>query len=133
MLPIPQINEDTRPYFEAAAADQLKLQRCTGCQALQAIPRTFCAHCQCAQLEWIPATGRGKVASFSIVHRGPTKAFKEISPYVLALIDLEEGVRLMLNILGEDREQVAIGDPVEIIFESRGDEGFKLPQARRKI
>jgi uncharacterized OB-fold protein len=73
------------------------------------------------------------VASFSIVHRGPTKAFKEISPYVLALIDLEEGVRLMLNILGEDREQVAIGDAVEIIFEARGDEGFKLPQARRIV
>ena len=132
-LPIPQIKADSRPYWDAAAKDELKLQRCSRCTAFQSIPRSHCADCHCEQLQWLTVPRQGTVVSFSIVHRGPSKAFKDDVPYVLALVDLEVGARLMLNIRGDDRERVAIGDAVEIFFEARGDEGFKIPQARRKV
>jgi uncharacterized OB-fold protein len=130
-LPVPIPNADTGPYWNAAAKGQLKLQCCTQCLTMQSIVGHVCTRCQSSELEWIDAALHGYVASFTIVHRGPSKAFKGDTPYVLALIDLDAGVRLMLNIRGDDREQVAIGDSVEIFFEARGDEGFKIPQARR--
>lgn len=129
--PVPVPNADTAPYWDAAAREELCLQQCESCGAMQSVPRIACAACHGTRLAWRRASGRGQVASFSVVHRAPTKAFEDDLPYVLALVDLVEGVRLMLNIRGEDREHVAIGDLVEIFFEERGTEGFKLPQARR--
>ena len=74
------------------------------------------------------ASGRGRVASFTWVERGPSAAFRE--PYMLALIDLDEGVRLMMNILDAQPDAIAIGDPVRIVFEVRQPDGPILPQAR---
>ncbi len=121
-------NADSMPYWEGAAAGELKLQRCEQCGAMQSIPRTRCAACHQADLTWITASGRGVVASYTWVERGPTPAFRE--PYMLALIDLEEGVRLMMNIVGHDKQTVAIGAAVRIVFESREADGTRLPQAR---
>lgn len=130
-LPIPRPNNDTQPYWDAARDDRLALQHCAACNKVQAVPRSFCGHCQSPDLVWRDSDRQGVIASFSIVQRGPTKAFKDYSPYVLALVDVSEGVRLMLNIVGEDRFEAQIGDPVEIIFETRGNDGFKMPQAKR--
>lgn len=130
-LPLPIPDADSRPYWDAARERRLVLQRCAACGAVQSIPRRFCGACRSAALEWRDSEPRGVVASFSIVHRGPTAAFRDHTPYVLALVDLAGGMRLMLNILGEDRALTAIGDAVEIVFEARGDAGFLMPQARR--
>lgn len=130
-LPLPIPDADSRPYWDAAQEGRLVLQRCAACGAVQSIPRRFCGACQSADLEWRDSEKRGVVASFSIVHRGPSAAFRGHTPYVLALVDLVGGMRLMLNVLGDDRERTEIGDAVEIVFEARGDEGFLMPQARR--
>ncbi len=129
--PIPQPSAESIAYWQAAAHDELQLQRCARCGAVQSLPRSVCQHCRAAELIWFRALGHGRVASFTHVERGPTPAFK--TPYTLALIDLVEGSRLMLNLIGEDRLGVAIGDPIRIVFEARGDQGFKLPQARRLV
>ncbi|MFK7967419.1 MAG: Zn-ribbon domain-containing OB-fold protein [Burkholderiaceae bacterium] len=126
--PIPTPTAETQAYWQAAANGKLMLQTCNQCQTLQSLPRPFCGACQSEALSWHEASGRGTVISYSWVERGPTKAFA--SPYMLALIELEEGVRLMLNIIGDNAEQARIGDAVEIVFEARGDEGFQLPQAK---
>lgn len=126
--PVPTPNADTAPYWQAAADNKLVLQQCRQCHAMQAIPRHFCGSCHSDSLTWIQATGSGVVVSCSWVERGPTKAFS--TPYMLALVELTEGVRLMLNIIGPDAEQAGIGDTVKIVFEARGDDGFKLPQAQ---
>lgn len=130
-LPIPRPNADSRPYWEAAQQDRLVLQHCAACGAPQAIPRSYCNVCHCADLDWRESSGRGKIASFSVVHRAPIKAFRDHLPYVLALVDMAEGVRLMLNVIGDDRLDTQIGDPVRIVFEPRGADGFKMPQAQR--
>ncbi|MGD9862397.1 MAG: Zn-ribbon domain-containing OB-fold protein [Pseudodonghicola sp.] len=130
-LPIPTPNADSRPYWDAAQQERLVLQHCTACGAVQAVPRSWCGKCQSPDLTWRDSDRRGTVASFSIVHRGPTKAFRDHLPYVLALVDVTEGVRLMLNVIGDDRLETRIGDEVEIVFEPRGPAAFKMPQAKR--
>ncbi len=130
-LPIPRPNADTRPYWEAAQQDRLVLQHCADCGARQAIPRSYCGTCHSANLTWRDSSGIGRIASFSVVHRAPTKAFRDHLPYVLALVDMAEGVRLMLNVIGEDRLDTQIGDRVRVVFEPRGADGFKMPQVQR--
>ncbi|MBI4081140.1 MAG: Zn-ribbon domain-containing OB-fold protein, partial [Candidatus Lambdaproteobacteria bacterium] len=101
------------------------------CGMLRFFPRYLCTGCGSERSEWVQARGRGTVHSFTIVHRAAFPAFQSRVPYVLALIDLEEGPRLMANVLGADARQVAIGDRVEVVFEPRGDAGAKVPQFRR--
>ena len=130
-LPVPEPNADSHPYWDAAREDRLILQKCTACGTMQAVPRRYCGTCRSDDLGWIQSKRHGTIASLSRVMRGPTAAFHDHVPYVLCLVDLDEGVRLMLNLRGQDLDAADIGDAVEIMFEARGEDGFKIPQARR--
>lgn len=130
-LPIPEPTADSRPYWEGAQTGRLLVQTCAACGQVQAVPRAQCAACQSTQLTWRDSTRCGRIVAVSVVQRAPTADFREITPYVLALVDLAEGLRLMLNVIGPDRLDAAIGDAVEIVFEPRGDAAFQMPQARR--
>ena len=130
MLPSPTINADARPYWEGAAEGRLMLQRCTACDAVRFLPAHLCPACWSEGTAWFAAAGRGHVATFTVVHRAPTPAFADRVPYVVALIDLEEGPRMMTNILGPDALEVAIGDAVTVCFETR-EGGVKVPQFQR--
>jgi hypothetical protein len=130
-LPIPPENPDSAPYWRAAREERLEMQRCAGCGRFRFPPSLLCPHCHGEGAEWAPLSGRGRIVSFSIVHRAPAPAFQARVPYVLALVDLEEGPRMMANVVGEGALEVAIDDAVEVVFEARGDDGFKLPQFRR--
>ena len=130
-LPAPQpTTAEARHWFAAAAAGRLELQRCTACGAARFYPRPVCTACGDGAWEWFVASGRGRVESFTIVHRAPTPAFRGRVPYVLAMIVLDEGPRMMANVLGDDALSAKIGDRVEVCFEARG-EGRALPQFRR--
>jgi uncharacterized OB-fold protein len=126
-LPSPISNPDSRAYWEGARQDRLMIRKCKACGATHFLPRYLCPACWSIELEWIQASGRGKVHSFTIIRRAPLPAFAGKVPYVVALIDLDEGPRMMANILGDDALQTRIGDPVEVRFEERG-EGAKVPQ-----
>lgn len=129
-LPVPAITPDTAPYWDGAREGKLLLQRCLGCGALRFYPRHLCPGCWSESVEWVEASGRGRVHSFTIIHRPPAPAFAAQVPYVVALIDLEEGPRMMANVLGDGARQVRIDDPVRVTFEERAG-GFKLPQFAR--
>jgi uncharacterized OB-fold protein len=130
-LPFPeQLTAEAAHYFEAAAQGRLELQRCAACGKVWFYPRPACVRCGAERYQWFAASGRGRVHSHSVVHRAPSPAFRERVPYVVALIDLDEGPRMMANIVGEGALGVAIGDAVEVSYECRG-EGRKLPQFRR--
>lgn len=131
-LPIPLPNSDSQPYWNAAREDRLVIQNCNVCGAIQAVPRAMCGRCQSPELSWRDSMGRGRIVSFSEVHRGPTRAFRDHTPFVLALVELEEGWRAMMNVVGNDRMETRIDDQVEIVFEVRGEDGMKLPQAKRR-
>ena len=96
------------------------------------MPRHLCPSCWSDELEWKQASGRGTVHSFSVIRRASLPTFAIRTPYVLALIDLEEGPRMMTNIVGDDALQTRIGDAVTVCFEACED-GAKLPQFQRKV
>lgn len=125
--PIPEANADTRPFWDACNRGKLLVQHCRACGHRQFYPRGLCQRCRSQDLAWQAAEPRGSVYSFTIVHRAPTPAFRADVPYAIALVDLADGVRMMMNIVNCDPERVAIGMPVNIVFEQR--DGQAVPQA----
>jgi len=126
-IPIPDL--DSAPYWEAARRHELLLQRCTSCERFRFYPRSHCPYCFSDSFEWQRSSGRGTVYSFTIIHKAPSPAFREKVPYVLALIDLLEGCRMMTNIVECEPDAVKINMPVQIVFEDLNDE-ISLPQFR---
>jgi uncharacterized OB-fold protein len=125
--PLPNPTADSDAFWAACAEGRFTLQLCNSCQTAQHYPRSLCTSCGSHDLEMVEASGRGEVFSFTINHRAPRQAFAENGNYVIALVDLEEGPRMMMNVIGCDPSEVTIGMPVRIVFEERGD--MKLPQA----
>jgi len=129
-LPSPYRVPEAAPYWEGARNGVLKLQQCTDCNTPRFYPRHTCPTCGSSSVQWIQATGHGTIYSLTTVHRGPSAAFKERQPYIVALIDLPEGVRMMSNIVGDDASQAQIGDAVQVCFEVRGE--VSLPVFERQ-
>lgn len=126
--PVPVPDADSRAYWAGANQNEFRLQRCRDCGKAQFYARSVCRHCQGHALAWQVAAGLGRVASFSVIHRAPTPAFAGDAPYVLALVDLDEGVRFMCNVLRCDPASVRIGLRVRLCFESRPGSEQKIPQ-----
>ncbi len=128
--PAPVVNADSKAYWEAADRGELLLKRCSTCGKAHFPPRHLCPTCWSEQLEWTRSCGSGTVYTFTVMHRAPMPAFVKRVPYVVALIDLDEGPRLMANIIGDDALLSQIGDRVAVCFEERMG-GAKLPQFKR--
>lgn len=126
-LPAPVANADSLPYWNAARERRLLIRKCSDCGQLHFMPRHLCPACWSDRLEWVESKGLGSVHSFTVIRRAPLAAFAPRVPYVIALIELDEGPRMMSNVLGEDALDTVIGDRVEVTFEDRG-EGALLPQ-----
>lgn len=127
--PAPVATADTAAFWAACRDGVLTFQRCRACAESQFYPGAVCRRCRSTDLAWERSGGLGTVHSFTVVHRAPSAAFRADVPYVLALIDMEEGFRIMANVLDCDPRDVAIGMPVAVVFESRGPDGQAIPQA----
>ncbi len=125
--PTPTPNADTSAFWEACNEDRLIVQTCRSCGHVQFYPRALCVACEGRDLAWRDAAPTGTVHTFTVVHRAPTPAFKADAPYVLALIDLDDGFRMMMNVVNTPHDEIVIGMSVRIVFEDR--DGQKLPQA----
>ncbi len=120
--PKPAVDWETRTYWEGCGRQELILQRCQSCGTLQHRPRALCVSCLSDEIEHFPATGRGTVHTFTVTHQNQAPGFRQALPYVLAYVELEEGVRLLTNIVGCAPEDVRIGLPVEVEYaELEGD------------
>lgn len=115
--PLPVPDPGTAPYWEGTRNHELRLPKCGDCGEVHFYPRTLCPHCGSANRTWITACGRGRVYSYTVVHRAPSPAFKPLVPYVVAVIALEEGPHLMSNVGGCRAEDVRIGMPVTVAWE----------------
>lgn len=104
----------TAPYWQAAAEGRLLLQRCVTCGSLQHYPRTLCAACWSGALAWQEATGLGTVAAFTVVHQPGHPAWRFAVPYVLALVELDEGPLMTTNVIGVAPEEVWVGQRVRL-------------------
>jgi uncharacterized OB-fold protein len=129
--PLPVPDGDTKPYWDAAREHRLVIQRCQACQQAIFYPRSLCPHCMSDQIAWIDASGTGTIYSFTVVHRAPAQ-FAEDAPYVVALIDLAEGVRLMSSVVDCAPSDVRIGARVEVTFDDVTPE-ITLPKFRLSL
>jgi uncharacterized protein len=123
ILPVP--DPISEPYWTATTRGELLLQYCTACDRFDFYPRPFCRQCA-GELIWREASGRGTIYSFTIVRQSRTPPFDQLVPYVVALVDLDEGPRMMTNIVDCDAESVAIGQGVVVDFANEF-EGVALP------
>ncbi len=124
--PGPRITADSQEFWDFASQGKLMLRLCNQCKRTMYYPRIICIHCLSDDLGWTEASGRGTVYASTMVHRAPGDAFKSSVPYVVAIVELEEGHRMMTNIVGISPEQVEIGMPVSLVFEER--ENTAIPQ-----
>ena len=127
--PLPVVQPWSKPFWEAAKRRKLMIQTCNHCGLKVFYPRKYCPDCWSSNLGWSEASGRGKIFSYSITMAGVEERFAEDLPFVLALVDLKEGVRMMTNIVECKPEEVVIGMDVEVTFKDVTDE-FTLPMFR---
>jgi uncharacterized OB-fold protein len=115
--PLPVPTPESRPFWEAARRHELVLPRCRACARLHYYPRAACPFCLSGDLEWQRVSGRGSLHTFTVVHRG-ARGFPLGPPYVLAVVELAEGPRLMTNLVGvePDPARIRMGMPVEVTF-----------------
>jgi len=126
--PLPPVNAETAPFWEACAEGRLVIQRCGSCHRHQFYPRLVCAACGGAELDWVEASGRGSLKSWTLIRRAVSAAFN--APYVVALVELDEGPTMMTNLVGCDPESLAIGQRVQATFERRAADLY-IPQFQR--
>jgi len=126
---VPQPTPETAPFWEGCARGELRVQRCRACARHYFPPRPFCPRCHSGDVEWVRASGRGTLHTYVINHR-PARGFEADGPYAIAIVELDEGPRLMSNIVGvaSTPENLRLDMPVVVTFEARGD--LMIPQFR---
>jgi uncharacterized OB-fold protein len=108
-IPAPEANPETQPFWEAAAQGRLLIKMCTSCRRPHYYPRSICPLCGSDTTEWVQASGRGTVYSYSVMRRAPV-------PYAIAFVALAEGVTMMTNIVDCDLDTIRVGQPVKLVF-----------------
>jgi len=118
----PDINMETTVYWESAKNGKLLVKTCKACGKLHYYPRTICPHCLSSDTDWVEASGKGTIYTYSVMRRTET-------PYVIAYVTLEEGVTMLSNIVECDVDGVAVGQTVEVVFRDT-EGGHSLPVFR---
>lgn len=124
--PTPHPDAMSQPYWDGAAEGELRLQRCTGCGRTRHYPQPVCPECHSLGVEWITASGRGTIHSWTVAHHAFHPAFKGDLPYTLVLVDLAEGPRAMGRLDMASGVAPRIGLPVTVSFR-RDEAGTPLP------
>ena len=114
--PMPHPDAVSQPYWDAAAEGRLSLQRCTSCGLVRHYPQHVCPRCTSLGVEWIDASGRGTVQSWTVAHHAYHPAFKTDVPYTLVIVDLSEGPRALGRLDPASQGSLRLGLPVRISF-----------------
>ena len=130
-VPTPRSQPESDFYWEKCREHELWLRHCKTCGKAYFYPRDICPLCFSRDTDWIRSSGQGVLHAFAIVHRGPIPAFRDRTPYVAAVVELESGARMATNLVEVEPEPAAIkiGMPVEVVFEDLDDK-FSLPKFR---
>ena len=118
-IPSPELTPGTAPYWDGAKQGKLLLRACNSCKKLHHYPRDICPHCFSLDLSWKEASGAGKVYTYSVMRRAP-------EPYVIAYVTLDEGIKMMTNIVDCDLDAVKIDQKVKVVFKA-SDNGQPVP------
>jgi uncharacterized OB-fold protein len=123
---LPEIDDDTAPFWEGTRMGELRMQACAACGQLRFPPRPMCPNCRCTESKWPVMSGRGTIWSFVVPHPPLLPAYAELAPYNVVVVALEEdaSLRLVGNLVASadaainsvDPTTIAIGAPVRVVF-----------------
>lgn len=130
-LPLPGREGFAGEFYDWCRRGELRFQRCSACGAWRHVPRELCAACGSTSFAWSPSSGRGRVFTYTIVTRAMHPGFAERVPYAPAVIELDEGVRLLSEVIDCPPDELRIDLPVEVVFQEVA-EGVTLPKFRRR-
>ncbi len=116
--PLPRPTPWSKPFWDGCKRHELLIQKCKECRRLVFYPKKICSHCLSPSLEWVKASGRGTVYSYTVVYSYQPTEFSEDVPYVIAIINLQEGVRMMSNIVDCPLETLKCDMEVEVVFDA---------------
>ena len=129
--PIPEATPALAPYFAAACAGRLVVQRCSGCGALRFPPRELCSGCLATGATWQEVSGRGEIFTYNVMHQVYHPGFAAAVPYAVVIVKLDEGPKITSNLVDCPLAEITIGMPVEVAFEEVSPE-ITLPKFRRR-
>ena len=127
--PLPVVTEESRPFWEGCRQGKLLLQYCEQCQRYQFYPRLYCMQCGSNASRWVEASGRGVIYSYTIIRQSKSPEFMNDTPYNVAIVQLEEGPRMLSNIVDVDPSELRVDLPVTVVFDQVS-EGISLPRFR---
>ena len=116
----PALNPGDQPYFDGAAAGKLMLKKCNDCGKTHHYPRALCPHCFSDKVEWVAAKGTGEIYTYSVTRRGGPV------PYCIAYVTLDEGPKMMTNIVNSDMDNIKVGMKVKVCFQ-KSENGTAVP------
>ena len=125
--PLPVITEENHPFWEGCRQGKLLLQYCERCQHYQFYPRLYCMQCSADILRWLEVSGRGTIYSYTLIYQNKSPEFVHDTPYNVAIVQLEEGPRMLSSIVDIDPTDLRVDLPVTIIFDPVS-EGISLPR-----
>lgn len=126
---LPQPQPGTKPFWDGCKRHVLLLQKCDQCGMYQFYPRSICTRCSASSLDWVEASGRGTVLTWTIVRHSVSEAYADDIPYVIALIKLQEGPTMMSQLIECDQESVQSGMRVQVSFQDWTDD-ISMPMFR---
>jgi len=127
--PLPQVTPEMKPFWDAARRHELVVQRCTGCGTHRFPARDICSRCLSRDAAWTPVSGRGSVFSWAIMHKVYHPGFAAEVPYAVVVIELDEGARLVSNLVDCAPADIRAGMPVEVVFDDVASD-VSLPKFR---
>ena len=115
LIPIP--DADSKPFWEGCREHKLRFQKCPSCGEVRWPPSILCPQCHERDTEWIEASGKGVLYTFTVYHQVFHPAFKGKTPYVVAIVELEEGPMIFSNIVGASPDSLACDMPLEVVWD----------------
>lgn len=128
--PLPRSTLDSREFWEGCKRHELVIQRCKDCGTYRHYPRAMCSNCNSTNIEWAKVSGKGSVYTYTVAYPPVHPAFADEVPYAIAIVELEEGVRMVTNVVDCKPEDIYIGMSVEVVFDEVTDQ-VTLPRFRR--
>ena len=130
LLPLPQPSIETEPFWAGVQERKLLMPKCTACGTISFPPTVACGTCEKTDFTWIEVSGNGKIYSFVVYHRVYHPSFKDKVPYVVAVVQLDEGPRIISNVVGVPAADVVCEMPVTVQYEAI-DDGYLIPKFGR--
>ena len=128
--PLPEMQGNSKEFYEWCRRGDLRFQRCSDCQAWRHVPREMCAKCGSDEWKWVKSSGKGTVFTWTVAARAMHPAFVDAVPYAPVIIEMDEGVRLVSELIDCEPADLEVGMRVEVAFAKVSDE-VTLPKFRR--